>query len=353
MRLPLSLDPRRIQKTGAPITTMWLLGDCQEARGKQDLWATQKPEILDVLREQAMIQSIESSNRIEGVTVDARRLRPLVIGRSRPRDRSEEELAGYRAALDWIFGLRRPPDITPELILHLHRMAQSSNDAGKWKERNNEIVEIPPSGEPVVRFAPLSARRTPAAVEALCARYHSSIEARTVPPLLLIATFVLDFLCIHPFRDGNGRVSRLLTSMLLMGERFEAPRFVSLERLVEDPKSEYFRVLKTCSQDWRHGRNEMLPWWNYFLAVLKNAYREFARQVETAGARPSKGSLVRQTALMQLEPFTLAALGAQVPSASPQLIRKELARLKGDGLVRPAGRGRGAVWTVARARKRN
>src|SRR5437879_6128378 len=188
----LTLDTTRFADLAIPIGTGWLIGECMEARGQQDLWIRQKPEVLAVLREQAMIQSAESSNRIEGVTVAANRLRPLVIGRARPRDRSEEELAGYRTALDWIFSRKRRVAITPDVIRRLHTFAQgaSSGDAGEWKKGDNEIVEILPNGEHRIRFVPVSAKKTPAAMETLCRRYREAIGEQHVPPLLIVASFV-------------------------------------------------------------------------------------------------------------------------------------------------------------------
>jgi Fic family protein len=169
-----------------------------EARGKQDLWIKQKPEVLLVLREQAIIQSVESSNRIEGVTVSPERLRPVVIGRAKPRDRSEEELAGYRRALDWIFSRKRAVPVTPKVVRKLHAFAQggTTGDAGEWKKRDNEIIEILSTGEPRARFVPTSARKTPAAMDLLCRKYEQAGLRQAVPPLLLVATFVFDFLCI-------------------------------------------------------------------------------------------------------------------------------------------------------------
>jgi Fic family protein len=346
----LTLDPNRLAGVAIPVGTGWLLGACMEARGKQDLWIRQKPEVLEVLREQALIQSAESSNRIEGVTVAASRLRPLVIGRATPRDRSEEELAGYRAALKWIFSRKNRVAITPDVIRRLHALAQggSSGDAGEWKQRDNEIVEILAGGERRVRFIPVSAKETPAAVEMLCHGYRAACDEERVPPLLIVATFVFDLLCIHPFRDGNGRVSRLATSLLLQAHGFQVARYISLERLIEDSKEEYYRVLALCSQGWREGRNEILPWWNYFLSTLRSAYKEFEQRIESAEARPAKSDLVRQTVLDQVEPFTLADMAAQLPAASPQLIKKVLAEMKQAGQVRLAGRGRGARWEVIR-----
>jgi Fic family protein len=297
-----------------------------EARGKQDLWIRQKPEVLAVLREQAIVQSAESSNRIEGVTVAADRLRPLVLGRARPRDRSEEELAGYRAALDWIFSRKGAIAIAPD----------------------NEIIEILAHGGRSVRFVPVTAKKTPAAVEMLCRSYRAACDEEKIPPLLIVATFVFDLLCIHPFRDGNGRVSRLATSLLLQSHGFEVARYISLERLVEESKEEYYRVLKLCSQEWHKGKNEIVPWWNYFLGVVRSGYKEFQRQVESVVARPAKSDLVRQAVLDPVERFTLADMAAQLPAASPQLIKKVLAEMKNAGRVRLTGRGRGARWEVIR-----
>jgi len=346
----LTLDSRKLAGLAIPVGTGWLLGACMEARGKQDLWIRQKPEVLDVLREQAIIQSAESSNRIEGVTVAANRLRPLVIGKARPRDRSEEELAGYRAALDWIFSRKNRVAIVPDVLRRLHALAQggSSGDAGEWKSRDNEIIEILPRGERRVRFVPVSANKTPAAVEMLCRAYRMAGDEERVPPLLIVATFILDLLCIHPFRDGNGRVSRLATSLLLQSHGFQVARYISLERLVEENKEEYYRVLELCSQGWHEGRNEIIPWWNYFLSTLRGAYKEFERQVESVKARPAKSDLARQTVLGQVEPFTLADIAVQLPSASSQLIKKVLAEMKKAGQVRLVGRGRGARWEAIR-----
>jgi len=345
----LTLDSGRLAAATIPIGTGWLLGACMEARGKQDLWVKQKPEVLSALRDQAMIQSAESSNRIEGVTVPASRLRPLVLGGAKPRDRSEEELAGYRQALDWVFSRKGPVSITPDVIRRLHSLAQGghSGDAGKWKQRDNEIVEILPNGERRIRFIPTAARETPKVIAALCHRYQEAFHEERVPPLLIVATFVFDFLCVHPFRDGNGRVSRLITTLLLKAHGFEVVRYVSLERLVEERKDEYYGVLRTCSDGWHAGKNEIVPWWNYFLGVLRSGYREFERQVESTGVRPAKSELVRRTVLEQLGRFTLADLVQQAPAASPQLIKKVLAELKHEGKIRLTGRGRGASWELA------
>jgi len=319
-----------------------------EARGKQELWIRQKPEVLEVLREQAIIQSVESSNRLEGVTIPAQRLRPVVIEKTKPKDRSEEELAGYRQALDWIFSRQRKVSIIPKVIQQLHSFCQGgfSGDAGEWKKRDNEIIEILPNGERKVRFVPTSASDTPQAVDSLCQEYRKICEDDCAPSLLIVATFVFDLLCIHPFRDGNGRVSRLCTTLLLQAHGFDVARYISLERIIEQSKEDYYRVLAECSHGWHEGENEIIPWWNYFLSVLRRAFKELEEKVESTVTRSVKSDIVRQTILAQVEQFTLGNLTAQLPSASPQLIKKVLAELKKQGKVHLIGKGRGARWEV-------
>ena len=342
----LTLRAERLNETTIPLSTGWLLSACTEAKGKQDLWMKQKPEVLEALREQAIVQSVESSNRIEGVTVAAGRLRPVVLGQSKPRDRSEEELAGYRKAIDWIFTRKRRVTIEPRVLQHLHSLAQAgmSGDAGQWKLKDNEIIEILPSGDRRVRFKPTSARDTPKTVGLLCQNYQTSCKDEQTPSLILIATFVFDFLCIHPFRDGNGRVSRLATTLLLLEHGFEVVRYVSLERLVEESKAEYYDILGKCSTGWHGGRNEIVPWWNYFLGVIRQAYKEFERQVEFSHSRAGKSQLVRRAILGQVGAFSLSELHSALPTLSRQLVKKVLAEMKRAGKVRVVGRGRGAVW---------
>lgn len=345
----LTLRPGRLRDLSLPISTSWLLADCMEARGKQDLWMRQKPEVIEALREVAIIQSVESSNRIEGVTVASDRLRPLVLGRAKPRDRSEEELAGYRRALEWIFTRNRKVAATPAVIQHLHKLAQQgAGDAGKLKTRDNEIIEILPTGDRRVRFKPTPAKNTPNMLAELCSWYEQICGDESLPPLLTIATFVFDLLCIHPFRDGNGRVSRMATVLLLQQHGFQVCRFISLERLIEQRKEDYYAALQRCSEGWRHGKNEIVPWWNFFLGIIRSAYRALEEQVTSANARLGKTELVRQAVLAQPESFTLADVATQVPAASRQLIKKVLATLKKDGRVEVVGRGRGAFWRVIR-----
>lgn len=341
------LTIERLRGMEVPLGTAWLLADCMEARGKQELWVRQKPAVLDALREQAIVQSAESSNRIEGVTIPRERLRPVVLGKAKPRDRSEEEVAGYRKALDWMFKHKTPIPVAPETVLRLHALAQGgfSGDAGKWKERDNEIIEFSEHGERRIRFMPAPAADTPKTVQLLCGQYQEAINDQTTPPLLVLSTFVFDFLCIHPFRDGNGRVSRLLTTLLLQQQGFIVSRFVSLERLIEENKERYYAVLGECSQKWHQGRNEIVPWWNYLLTILRQGYQDFGQRIELADA-PAKTDLVRDAIMSQEGPFTLSDIAAQCPSVSPQMVKKVLSGLKREGLVELSGKGRGALWML-------
>ena len=343
----LSLRADTFSRTQLPVATGWLLADCTEFRGKQDLWIRQKPAVLEALRQEAMVLSVESSNRIEGVTIPADRLRPIVLGNARPRDRSEEELSGYRRALEWIFERGAETDLDRRALLHLHATSHAgAGDAGQFKVRDNEIIEIKASGDRIVRFRPTSAKETPGAIDLWCAGYAELIAARAAPPLLLIATAVFDFLCIHPFRDGNGRVSRLLTTMLLQQQGFVVSRFVSLERMVEESKEDYYRVLQECSRGWAEGKNEIVPWWNYFLTILRRAYVMFAETMEKAKTPSGKTHVVRQAALAQVGPFTLADVAAEVPGTSEPMVKKVLAGMREEGLLILEGRGRGARWRV-------
>ncbi len=344
------LTTGRIEYFELPLATAWLLGECMQARGMQELWMRQRPEALQALREQAVVQSVESSNRIEGVSIAADRLRPVVLGRARPRDRSEEELAGYRKALDWIFSRKRRVAFGPEVVLRLHALAQGgmSGDAGSWKSKNDEIIEILPNIERRVRFVPTSAADTPGAMRALCDAFLLARENAQIPSLLTIAACVFDLLCIHPFRDGNGRVSRLVTTFLLVQEGFDVCRFISLERIVEQRKGEYYQVLAQCSQGWHSGENDIMVWWNFFLSVLRSAYGELAQKVEGHASSAPKGDMVRRLINEQVGPFALSEIAIQIPGVSLPLVKKVLATMKKESTLSVSGRGRGAVWEVKR-----
>jgi Fic family protein len=260
--------------------TLWLLTDIAEAKGKQAAYLGRAPEELERLRDQAIIQSTESSNRIEGVTVAPERLEPLVAGTTTPRDRSEQEIQGYRRALDLVHTQGKHLAVTPEVTLRLHALAQEGGgDAGQWKARDNEIIEFPAGGgAPFVRFKPVSAAETPAAMDELCRLYAYAVDQQQVHPLLANAALSLDFLCIHPLRDGNGRVARLLMLLALYHFDYDVGRYVSVERLIEEARDEYYESLRRSSQGWHEGQHDLMPWLNYFLVILRRAYLELIQR---------------------------------------------------------------------------
>jgi Fic family protein len=333
-----------------PMSTNWLLNDLAEAKGKQELYTRQSPQLLRALREVALVQSVESSNRIEGVTVAADRLRPLVLGRARPKDRSEQEIAGYREALHLIHTKAEHLPITPELLRRLHKLCQQgSGDAGAFKRMDNEVIELRAGAAPIVRFKCVSARATPAAIEELCLVYRHAIDQDHIPPLVAIGALLLDFLCIHPFRDGNGRVSRLLTLLALYQHGYEVGRYISLERLVEEAKEDYYAVLRQSSHCWHGGRHDLLPWLNHFLAVIRRAYAEFEQRAgEVKAPRGAKAALLQQTLEHLTGDFSVAELECRCPGISRDHLRRLLKEMKAAGQVTCLGRGPGAKWRNAK-----
>ncbi|MDX2033093.1 MAG: Fic family protein [Blastocatellia bacterium] len=329
-----------------PSTTGWHLADLGEARGRQDLYTRQSPQRLQSLREHALIESAVSSNRIEGVEVEQARIGTVLFGQSRLRDRDEEEVRGYRDALAWIHEQRGALPVSEETILRLHLLSRGKlGDAGQYKQRDSDIIERYPDGRSRVRFKTVSAAETPRLLRQLLAEWEACTTARTVHPLIAMAAFNLDFLCIHPFRDGNGRVSRLLLLLQLYHAGFEVGRYISLERLIEQNKERYYETLERSSQGWHETRHDPWPFINYALYILKQACQEFEKRVgETASPRGSKTELIAAAIAAQADAFTLQEILKACPTASQDLIRKTLGRLRKEGQLECHGRGPGALW---------
>jgi Fic family protein len=322
------------------------MNDIAESKGRQELYTKQSPQLLQALREMAMVQSVESSNRIEGVTVQPDRLRPLVLGNTRPRDRSEEEIQGYRNALQIIHTSADRLQVTPDTLRELHRIIQEgSGDAGQWKAVDNDIIEFRPGEPPRVRFRTLPHAQVPEAVEEMCRLYRHALDQQHVPDLVATACLILDFLCIHPFRDGNGRVSRLLTLLALYHHGIEVGRYISLERLIEESKEDYYAVLQQSSTDWHTGRHDILPWLNYFMAIVRRAYVQFEERAgQVKSPRGAKTDLVQAAIEGADGAFTIAELEQRCPGVSRDMIRHVLRNLQKQGLVECQGRGPGAKW---------
>ncbi len=329
-----------------PATTSWYLADLGEARGKQDLFMKQSPQKLKVLREHALIESAVSSNRIEGVTVDQARIRTIIFGKSLLRDRDEEEVRGYRDSLKLIHEQNRELPISEDTILNLHRLCRGEIwDAGKYKEKNGDIIEKFPNGRERVRFKTVEAAKTPAFMGELIEMWNRCLLERWVHPLIGLAAFNLDFLCIHPFRDGNGRVSRLLLILQCYHLGYEVGRYISLERLIEQNKERYYETLEQSSEGWHEGKHDPWPYVNFILYTLKTAYREFEQRVgEIESPKGAKAEMVLKTIQTQSGEFRLVDIERACPGVGRDWIRALLADLKKTGEVKCRGKGPAARW---------
>lgn len=329
-----------------PLSSVWLMNSISEYKGKQELYVKQSPQVLKTLLEIALIESAESSNRIEGITVDRARLKPLIIGHSKPRDRSEEEVSGYRRALDLIHKKYQNLKVSPETIKELHRLCRGELwDAGKWKEKDNDIIRKHPDGRVEVIFKPVSADKTPEMMKQLCLAYENSVNQLKYPDLYAVACLVLDFLSIHPFRDGNGRVSRLLTLLSLYQHGFMVGKYISLERVVEQSKETYYEMLNRSSQRWHEAKHDVIPWFNYFLGTVLETYKEFE---ERAGSfKPSRGAkteIIMKAVESQYGDFTISDIERACPNVSRVMIKKILMRLQKDKKIKSLGKGQSAKW---------
>lgn len=326
------------------LSTVRVIG---EFKGKQDLWQKQFPEVLNSLKELAIIQSTESSNRLEQITAAPARLRELVFERTAPSDRAEQEIAGYRDVLATIHTSHAHVSIKPSVIRQFHRdlLKFTPEEGGSWKRVENEIADFRPDGRRTTRFKCVSMALTPEWMERLCDGFNRLRDEEAAEPLLLVPALILDFLCIHPFLDGNGRVARLLSLLLLYQSGYEVGRYISLERIVEESKESYYEALKASSRGWHEGRHDLSPWRNYFLGTMVAAYRELERRAELAMATPgAKRNLVREAVEHFVADFTSKELELACATVSREMIRVVLREMQAEGRVEKIGEGRGARW---------
>ncbi len=345
---------RRFQTplTNVPTATAWYLSDLGEAKGKQELFTKQAPQKLKALREHALIESAVSSNRIEGVEVDRTRVGTVLFGKALLRDRGEEEVRGYRKALDLIHSRGADLPISEDTIRELHALSRGGvGDAGEYKRGENDIIEVFPNGRREVRFRTVRATEVPAAMAGLVEYWAAALHARTVPPLIALAACNLDFLCVHPFRDGNGRTSRLLFLLQCYHLGLEVGRYISLERLIEENKERYYETLKLSSDGWHDDRHD--PWHvvNYCLYTLLAAYREFEQRVgEMTSPKGAKSELVLHAIRSQAGEFRLADIEKACPGVGRDWIRSLLGDLREKGEVICRGKGPAARWSVVASR---
>lgn len=325
-----------------------LLTRLHECRGRQELFIEAAPDVLTALLEVAIIQSTDASNRIEGIYTSDERLRAIVQEKVQPRNRNEEEISGYRDVLATIHESYEYIAPRPNNILQLHRdlySFSSSAMGGVYKNTDNIIAEKHVDGTETIRFRPVPAFQTPEAIMNLCNRYNDAIEAGTYDPLLLMPIFILDFLCIHPFNDGNGRMSRLLTLLLLYRAGFIVGKYISIEMLIEKSKDSYYEALQESSQNWHEDGNNYLPFLKYMLGVVVKAYNEFEDRVEYLRFhKVSKPERIK--AIIDRTPgkITKKEISQACPDISLTTIERTLANLVASEYIGKVGHGRTTAY---------
>ncbi len=326
------------------------LAQIHEQKGQQNLFVEAQKDVLSELLEIAKIQSTEASNRIEGIITTENRIKKIVMNKTTPRGRSEREIAGYRDVLNTIHENYNYIPVRSGMILQLHReLYKYSNSAigGSFKNSDNIIAEELADGTKRVRFQPVPAWETPEAVESLCIAFQEALNDSELDSLILIPMFILDFLCIHPFNDGNGRMSRLLTLLLLYRSGYFVGKYVSLERLIADSKETYYDALQSSSFGWHDGDNDYLPFVRYILGIVIAAYREFSTRVDVLITRGlSKPERVRELVRGTTGPITKAQIMKQCPDISQKTVERALKELLNDEEIVKIGGGRytSYVW---------
>jgi Fic family protein len=327
---------------------MNLVSAIHEYKGKQELFIEAKPDVLAAMLEIAKIQSTGASNRIEGIYTSDERLDALIKSKAEPRNRSEREIAGYREVLSLIHESYDYMAPRTNVILQLHRdlyQFSPSSVGGKFKNSDNVIAETDAFGQSKVRFTPLPAYETPEAVDRLTNTFAEAINAQKYDPLLLISMFILDFLCIHPFNDGNGRMSRLLTLLVLYRSGYIAGKYISIEMIIEKTKETYYDVLEDSSTDWYESKNSYFPFVKYHLEVILSAYKEFSARVELMRNRSlSKPERIRMMFDSTLQKLSKRKILEKCPDISESTVEVTLASLLKGGYIIKTGAGKNTAY---------
>lgn len=326
--------------------TINYIGLIHEYKGRQELYLQQKPEKLDKLIELSKIQSTESSNEIEGIVTTNQRFVQLMNDKTTPKNRSEKEIKGYRNVLDTIHGNFDYITITPSMILQLHRELYKFSEerfGGRFKDSPNEIA-ITKDGTKIVLFRPLEPYETPEAVEKLCEEYDKAINKYRIDPLIVIPVFVHDFLCIHPFNDGNGRMSRLLTTLLLYKNGYEVGKYISLEKKIQTTKSDYYDALQESSHGWIEDKNDDTPFIKYLLGIILAAYRDFEDRVNIVGKKMSAREMVEKAVNSRIGKFTKTDIAELCPEISKSSVEQFLRALCIEGKIKKEGVGKSTFY---------
>lgn len=332
-----------------------LLVQIHEFKGEQTLFIEAKSDTLSQLMEIAKIQSTEASNKIEGIRTSDDRLKKLLQEKTMPQTRSEQEIAGYRDALATIHENHDYIPLKPSIILQLHRdlyRFSGKSIGGYYKNSDNIIEEEDDQGNKSVRFRPVAAWETPEAVGRACLAFDEASQNAEYDPLLLIPMFILDFLCIHPFNDGNGRMSRLLTLLLLYRADYIVGKYISIEKLIEQSKETYYEALQESSVGWHENKNSYEPFVRYMLGVIVAAYRDFSSRVQLLTASGlSKPDRIREIIKGTLGKITKAELMKKCPDISQITIQRTLNDLQKRGEIIKLSGGRYTSYTWNRERE--
>ena len=321
------------------------LSQIHEAKGKQMLYLRQKPEQLDRLVEIAKIQSTEASNEIEGIRTTETRLRQLMSEKAAPRNRDESEIAGYRDALRVVHESFEYIPLTPNYILQLHKIMFRHTDSafgGSFKNVQNYISATNADGKAYTLFTPLAPYETPPAIQEICDAYNRAVGEGKVDPLILIPVFIHDFLCIHPFLDGNGRMSRLLTTLLLYRAGYEVGKYISLEAKIAKNKGAYYDALELSQTGWHEEKDDPTPFIKYLLGTIISAYRDFEDRMEIIS--PSSEDTVRKAVESRIGKFTKRAITELCPNISASTVERNLRAMVNRGELEKQGAGKSTVY---------
>ncbi len=315
--------------------------------GKQELYLKQRPEELEKLVEVAKIQSTEASNAIEGIVTTDTRIRQLVEKKTTPRNRDEEEIAGYRDVLNIIHESFDDIPLTRNYILQLHKILYSHTGnplAGKTKNMQNYISVTYADGQTGILFTPLAPFETPEALDRICEEYNRVIGNAEVEPLIAIPVFIHDFLCIHPFNDGNGRMSRLLMTLLLYRSDFYVGKYISLEAEIDHNKDLYYQALQESQTGWLEGTEDVVPFIKYILGTILSAYHKFEDRVFIVETKQSAEEMVRKAVHLKIGRFTKQDIRELCPSLSVSSVEGALRKMVASGELKREGVGRATYY---------
>ena len=324
-----------------------LIAAIYKEAGKQEMYLKQRPDELEKLVEIAKVQSTEASNAIEGIVTTDTRIRQLALDKTTPRNRNEQEIAGYRDVLEIIHESFDAIPITQNYILQLHKILYSHMNnpvAGRTKTVQNYISATYPDGHSGTLFTPLAPYETPEALDRLCEEYNRVIGNMELEPLIAIPVFIHDFLCIHPFNDGNGRMSRLLTTLLLYRSGFYVGKYISLEAKIAKNKDLYYDALYASQENWHEGKDDPVPFIKYLLGTILAAYRDFADRFALVETKRSALETVRSATMNKIGRFTKQDIRELCPSLSISSIEGALRKLTASGELKREGTGRSTKY---------